>query len=224
MNKQIFAYFFWILLLLPFRVGLGQNQSDAGERWDVLYEQRFEEVEEGGLPEDFFILEGQFSVAKRDGRKCLVLPGHPVDEHGFLFGPRLNSSNVELSFSCLGGFKSRKHNVYAGALSGVRGIHFRINPSFRDFRVTHSDYEKHRDGVIWSPKEWMRVDILAQPEKERKTRLRVHIYPAVSGGEDGWKSIFFVDGLLVGGKCALWGFAYAEQEMAWDDLVIRGPK
>ncbi len=224
MNKQRLPFFFWILLLLTARVGLGQDLSEVEEYWDVLYEQSFEDVEEGGVPEDFFILEGQFSVAMRDGRKCLVLPGHPVDEHGFLFGPRLNSSNVELSFSCLGGFKSRKHNVYAGALSGVRGIHFRINPSFREFRVTHLDYEEKRGGIIWSPKEWMRVHILARPEKEKKTRLMVHIYPAVGGGVDGWKSNFLIDGLLVGGKCALWGFAYAEQEMAWDDLVIRGPK
>jgi len=224
MNKQILAFFFWILLLLPARVGLGQALSKGKGSWGILYKQDFEEVEEGGVPGDFFILEGKFSVAMRDGRKCLVLPAHPVDEHGFLFGPRLNSSNVELSFSCLGGFKSRKHNVYAGALSGVRGIHFRINPSFRDFRVTHADYEEKRSGIIWSPKEWMRVHIFAQPEKEEKTRLMVHIYGAVSRGKNDWKSDFLVDGLLVGGKCALWGFSYAEQEMAWDDLVIRGPK
>jgi len=224
MNKRILASFFWILLLLPIRVGLGQNLSEGKGSWDVLYKQNFEKVEEGGVPKDFFILDGQFSVTQRGGRQCLVLPGHPVGEHGFLFGPRLNNSNVELSFSCLGGFKSRKHNVYAGALSGVRGIHFRINPSFRDFRVTHSEYEEQRDGLIWLPKEWMRVHILAQPEKEGKTRLSVHIYRPVSGAMDGWKSNFLVDGLLRGGKCALWGFSYAEQEMAWDDLVIRGPK
>jgi len=224
MNKQILGYFLGILLLLEVRAGLAQNPGDGKRGWHILYEQSFEEVEEGSVPEDFFVLDGKFLVAKRGEQKCLVLGGHPVDEHGFLFGPRLKNPSVELAFSCLGGFQSRKHNVYAGALSGLRGIHYRINPSFSEFRVTHSDYMDKRDGIKWSPKEWMRVHILAQPEKQEKTQFRVHIYRADGEGKDGWKSNFLVDGLLVGGKCALWGFSYAEQEMAWDNLVIRGPK
>ena len=27
--------------------------------------------------------------------------------------------------------------------------------------------------------------------------------------------------MIKGGKCALWGFSYAEKEMYWDDLLIR---
>ena len=127
--------------------------------WKVAYEQNFEKIEEGRLPNDFFVLDGRFSVQQRNARKCLILPGNPVGEFGFLFGPRFGLETMELSFSCLGGFRSRRHSAFSGAIGGIRGLHYRINPSSRKGILSYLDDWKHDDHITWESKEWMRVCI-----------------------------------------------------------------
>ena len=139
MNKEVLRK---ILLLVSFVVGMkisGKSVLLEKESWQTIYDQKFDGVEDGELPEDFFVLEGNFQVTTKEGRKCLALKPHPVGEHGFLFGPRIKKENLELSFSCLGGLKSRRHNVFAGALGGIRGLKFRINPSIREFTLSFQE-------------------------------------------------------------------------------------
>lgn len=216
---------FFLSLLCVFLVSFfdkahGTSPQKREKDWKVIYEQNFEEIEDGKLPKDFFILEGSFSVHRRDGRKCLVLPGNPVGEHGFLFGPRLGTETMELSFSCLGGVKSRRHSAFSGAIGGIRGIHYRLNPVSKTGILSYLDYWKHENYIDWDSREWMRVclQIVEQTDKaEMLIRLEVRLESAQSGQVAAMNSVI----KNLAGKCVLWGFSYAEQEMLWDDLLIR---
>src|SRR5882724_8662275 len=53
----------------------------------LLYENDFEKAALAKVPEDFLVLDGQFSVKEEGGNKFLELPGAPLDTFGLLFGP-----------------------------------------------------------------------------------------------------------------------------------------
>ena len=72
-----------LLIILRGFLIAGPHQSESSP-WHLLYEENFDGIEEGKLPDDFFVLEGNFMVADMNGRKCLALKGLPVGEHGFL--------------------------------------------------------------------------------------------------------------------------------------------
>jgi hypothetical protein len=191
------------------------------DTWKIVYEQDFEKIEEGGLPEDFFLLEGDFSVRTINGQKLLSMLGNPVGEHGFLFGPRLGNETIQLSFSCLGGLKSRRHNVFSGAMGGIRGINYRVNPISSNVTVSFMDSKVVRP-IYWSSNNWVNIKITVIPKVADGESLL--IIRSSSKSQDNFYSEetkMSLNGMIKGGKCALWGFAYAEKEMYWDDLLIR---
>lgn len=214
MNKTFSNLFVWSLLICFY------EHAQGALPWKVAYEQNFEKIEVGRLPDDFFVLDGRFSVQQRNARKCLILPGNPVGEFGFLFGPRFGLETMELSYSCLGGIKSRRHSVFSGAIGGIRGLNYRMNPSSGKGILTYLNDWKHDDRITWESKEWMRVyiKIVPQPVKQGMLiSLKTHRESESMGPKEGFTT--FLKGTL-SGKCALWGFSYAEEEMRWDDILI----
>jgi len=213
-NKTFINLFVWSLLICFC------GHAQGALPWKVAYEQNFEKIQEGRLPDDFFVLDGRFSVQQRNARKCLILPGNPVGEFGFLFGPRFGLETMELSYSCLGGVKSRRHSVFSGAIGGIRGLNYRMNPSSGKGILTYLNDWKHDDHITWASKEWMRVciKIVPQPVKQgMMITLKTHLESESAGPKEGFTT--FLKGTL-SGKCALWGFSYAEKEMRWDDILI----
>jgi len=195
---------------------------ESDEKWTTVYEENFESQEEGTIPKDFFVLDGEFKVISKEGRKCLSLSGNPVGEHGFLFGPRYREGDINLSFSCLGAFKSRRHNVFAGALGGMRGFAFRINPSSQKVLFFKSEEQILEGDIKWSSSKWMKIQLKAIPDPTTKqTLINLVVSDEVSSGSLVQKSKFILDEPLSSGRSILWGFSYAGEQMFWDNLLIR---
>ena len=106
MSKQKFKEAIFSYLILTITLAFVHTKANGAEEWTTVYEENFDQSLEGSTPQDFFVLDGQFQVVSKEGRKCLSLSANPVGEHGFLFGPRLRGEAVRLSFSCLGGLKA----------------------------------------------------------------------------------------------------------------------
>ena len=222
MNNEILINLLLVVFLITGEKISAENLAMGKESWETLYDQSFEEIENGELPEDFFVLEGNFQVTTKDGRKCLALAPNPVGEHGFLFGPRINGEILEFSFSCLGGLKSRRHNVFAGALGGIRGLKFRINPSIRESMFSFQEDWRNSLPLKWSSREWMRVVIVTGWDGQRKeTLVSMKISKESEPEFLEEKSPIFLNEKIPSGKSALWGFSYAELGMYWDNLKIR---
>src|ERR1700759_4324031 len=77
-----------------------------------LYQNNFESVEVGKVPDDFLVLDGGFAV-KSDGKnKFLELPGAPLDNFGVLFGPT-EKSDLQVSARINSTSKGRRYPVFA---------------------------------------------------------------------------------------------------------------
>ena len=222
MNKEILILMTLLVFFITGEKISAESLPAEEENWKTLYDQPFEEIEYGELPEDFFVLEGNFQVTNKDGRKCLALAANPVGEHGFLFGPRIKGEMLEFSFSCLGGLKSRRHNVFAGALGGIRGLKFRINPSIRESIFSFQEDWRSSFPLKWSSQEWMKVVMVTKWDWEKEETL---ITMKIAREREPEYLVdpppIFLNEKIPSGKCALWGFSYAEMNMYWDNLKIR---
>ena len=69
MNKKLFETPFWLQLwgLIVLSNLLAANPDTS--TWETIYEEKFTDIEEGELPEDFFILDGDFEVITKEGNK-----------------------------------------------------------------------------------------------------------------------------------------------------------
>ena len=72
----------------PFAVQV--DSPSAQHEWNVVYENDWSAETVGEEPADLFVLDGAFTVMEMDGDKALALPGAPVGDFGFLFGPMLH--------------------------------------------------------------------------------------------------------------------------------------
>ena len=224
MNKKLLITTFWLTLYGLIAVKFLQAQNPDTSSWEIVYEESFTDVAEGELPENFFVLDGDFQVIEKEGNKCLELKGKPVGEHGFLYGPRLSTDSFEVSFSCLGAVKSRRHSVFAGSLGGMRGLTFRTNPVSKKFLLAYSEAIFDKVSLSnWSSSDWMQVVLHINPQGDN---FQCEIF--VSQKNDSQKAVpmgkVVIQNQIKSGRCALWGFAYAEKEMYWDDLKIRVPQ
>jgi hypothetical protein len=221
MSKQRFKLTISCYLMLGVSLTLIQAKVEGAEEWTTVYKENFDQQLEGTIPKDFFVLDGEFQVVSKEGRKCLSLSANPVGEHGLLFGPRLRGETVRLSFSCLGAFKSRRHNVFAGALGGMRGLGFRINPSSQKISFSLNEEPLSLQNINWSSTQWMRIHLEASTNpSSKKTSFRYRITDELEL-TSSCEGSFALDKLLSSGRCVLWGFSYSGKEMYWDDLLIR---
>jgi hypothetical protein len=221
MNNHKFKQILSSYLILGTTLAHFHAKAEGAEEWTTVYEENFDQSSEGSIPQDFFVLDGEFQVVSKDERKCLSLSANPVGEHGFLFGPRLREESVRLSFSCLGAFKSRRHNVFAGTLGGMRGLAFRINPSSQEISFTQNDELLFPCNTNWSSNQWMRVYLETStllPAKKTFVHYKIAPESELTSFSEG---SFSFDGFLPSGRCVLWGFSYSGKEMYWDNLLIR---
>ena len=52
------------------------------------------------------------------------------------------------------------------------------------------------------------------------TNVKLKLWPLRENEPRAWLVNEKFDIEYKGGKCALWGFSYAEKEMRWDDILI----
>ena len=221
MNKKLFKTTFGLPLygLIVLSNLLAANPDTL--TCETIYEEKFSDIEEGELPEDFFILDGDFEVITKEGNKCLKLSGKPVGEHGFLYGPRISSNSFEVSFSCLGGVKSRRHSVVAGSLGGMRGLTFRSNPVSKKLSFAFAEEMLSEIPVPnWSSNNWIKIHLKVTTVGEI-LKCKISVLPKDSFQQLIQKGVFLTKDSVRSGRCALWGFSYAEKEMYWDDLEIK---
>jgi len=222
MSEQNRILFFLVFHLSLHNLLFGEEKDRETQDYELFYQEDFENIALGKLPDDFFILDGDFSVVNMEGRKCLELSAQPVGEHGFLFGPRLKFGSFELSFSCLGGSRSRRHNMVAGNLGGVRGFKYQLNPSRQEVLFTFQKDWQHGQGIEWSSLNWMQVKVQVDTDpKKMASKIRMLVQKEAKMESIKQVSWISLDDVIAGGKCMLWGYCYADFPVYWDNLIIR---
>ncbi len=201
---------FMIAVLVPC-----QTQAEDAK---PVYQNNFESVDVGKVPDDFLVLDGAFAVQQESGNKYLELPGAPLDTFGALFGPT-EKSDLAITARIKGTSKGRRHPTFGVGLNGQGGYRLQISPGKGALELY-----KREEVVATIPYEW---------KSGQWTMLRLQVAKA----GDVWKvegkawaqgtaepekpAVSFEEKTEPpAGRAVIWGSPFSTTPIQFDDLVV----
>src|SRR2546426_2440299 len=157
----------------------------------TLYENDFAKAQPGTVPEDFLVLDGQFSVTEEGGNKFLELPGAPLDTFGVLFGPT-EKEGVAVSARIFGTGKGRRFPAFAVSLNGVAGYKLQISPAKKLVELYKGDAVKRSESYEWESGKWTNLKLQVRKVKDGEWKVEGKAWQEGSGsGEPASWTISF---------------------------------
>ena len=208
----------------PFLKPVATEDSETA-KWKTVYEIDFSGNAVGEEPEDLFILDGSFSVQQEEVRKSLggnmvlSLPGTPVGDFGFLFGPRVKGKPVELRCRILSTRKGRRMPAFAAGLGGVNGYRLRLNAAARNLQLIRGEETLATVPYVWTSGKWMNLSFRAESKGDGGAIVSAKVWSEGDEPAD-WSISHEENKSFAGGKCSLWGLPYASTEILFDDLKV----
>ena len=205
----------------PFGAQPEPTPEPAGEAaWNVVFATDWSDETVGEEPADLFILDGAFTVAEKDGDKALSLPGAPVGDFGFLFGPRVKGKPAELRARMLSTRKGRRMPAFAAGLGGVNGYRLRINAAARNVRLSRGEEILATADYVWKSGVRANLRFRAEPKGEDGAVVSAKVWTDDEDEPADWTLVHDDPEPYGGGKCTLWGYPYAGTEILFDDLQV----
>ena len=196
-------------------------EINAGGEWKLSFQEDFSKVGIGSEPETLFILDGEISVTSEKGNAVLLIPGSPVGEFGFLFGPRIRNKPMELEFTFKSNNQGRRYPSFAAGLGGMRGYRVRVNPAARKVLLSHDGDPLSEVRFNWKSGEWHHLRIQAIPLNQKASQLKFKLWQTSKSEPLEWLMDFKAEIEFEGGKCAVWGYPYSGLPIYFDNIKIR---
>ena len=226
LNKSFLALKLNMLLLYTltaeanYLVETSKNLRSSNSAWQVEFEEDFSAYDLGAEPENLFFLDGAYSVTENSNQKVLTLPGNPVGDFGFLFGPRVREKTLELQFIFKSDKKGRRYPSIAAGIGGMRGFRFRLNPAAKKILLHADDLLLGDLPFMWKPNEWWCIRFRAKPISEEKSEVKLKVWACIEDEPVKWFFSEVTDFGFKGGKCVIWGYPYSGTEILFDNLII----
>ena len=187
---------------------------------EPLYQTNFEKIKTGEVPEDFLVLDGDFSVKQEEGNKYLELPGAPLDAFGFMFGPSARHGN-EISARMFGTKKGRRYPVFGIALNGVNGYRLQVAPAKRAIELLKGSAVVANVPFRWGGGEWLRLALRVEQTSAAEWTVSGRVWadgkkapakPTITHKETKEPR---------NGKPSIWGSPYSGTPIRYDDIVVK---
>lgn len=187
---------------------------------EPLYQTNFEKTKTGEVPEDFLVLDGDFSVKQEEGNKYLELPGAPLDAFGFMFGPSARHGN-EISARMFGTKKGRRYPVFGIALNGVNGYRLQVAPAKRAIELLKGSAVVANVPFRWGGGEWLRLALRVEQTSAAEWTVSGRVWadgkkapakPTITHKETKEPR---------NGKPSIWGSPYSGTPIRYDDIVVK---
>ena len=187
---------------------------------EPLYQTNFEKIKTGEVPEDFLVLDGDFSVKQEEGNKYLELPGAPLDAFGFMFGPSARHGN-EISARMFGTKKGRRYPVFGIALNGVNGYRLQVAPAKRAIELLKGSAVMAKVPFRWGGGEWLRLALRVEQTGAAEWTVSGRVWadgkkapakPTITHKETKEPR---------NGKPSIWGSPYSGTPIRYDDIVVK---
>ena len=195
------------------------QKTDKAE-WKVVFEADWSDETIGEEPADLFVLDGSYVISEKDGNKALALPGAPVGDFGFLFGPRVKGKPVELKARIFSTRKGRRMPAFAAGLGGVNSYRLRLNPAAKTLHLSRGEEILEKVPLEWKSGLWTNLRFRAEPKGDEGAILSAKVWSSDETEPADWALAFKDSEPFAGGKCTLWGYPYAGTEIFFDDLSI----
>src|SRR5436309_4921075 len=157
---------FELVLLTGLAFGADAQQAKP------LYENDFEKAALDKVPDDFLVLDGQFSVKEEGGNKFLELPGAPLDTFGVLFGPT-EKEGTSVSARIFGTGKGRRYPTFAVGLNGqgTSAYRLQVSPAKKSLELFKGDEVKATVPYDWQSGAWARLRLQVRKVKDGQWKV-----------------------------------------------------
>jgi hypothetical protein len=186
---------------------------------DAKFQHNFEKAELGSLPDDFLVIEGQFTVREEAGNKFLEHPGTPLDSFGVLFGPNLKD-NVGISARIFATSKGRRFPAFDVGLNGLGGYKLRVAPGKKLLELYRGDALKKSFALDWKGGKWthLKLQVVKRSDAEWLVEGRIWVEGASEPKEP---TITFIDNEAPpSGRASVSAMPYSGTPIRFDDLLV----
>ena len=206
----------WKLINLLFAITFFTLETHAA---DPLYHANIDNTEVGEVPDDFLVLDGDFSVKKENENKFIELPGAPLDSFGIMFGPSARHGN-EISARIYGTKKGRRYPVFGVAMNGVNGYRLQVAPAKRSIELLKGNNVIAKTAFRWPSGSWLQLSLSITKTKESEWSINGKVW------EDGKKkpakpTLSYKETKEPrNGKPSIWGSPYSGTPIRYDDILV----
>ena len=183
-----------------------------------LYQNNFDQLPLGKLPEEFMVLAGDFAVQAEGGNKFVELPGAPLDTFSLLFGPAVGADTA-VAARIFGTGKGRRFPTFAVGLGGASGWRLVVAPGKQAIELWRDEELKASAPFTWKSGSWtaLRLQI-----RKVGAAWKVEGQAWESGGPEpsAWGVSFDATDAPLTGRASVTGSPFAGTPIRFDDLVV----
>ena len=200
---------------------VGLACSADGQSAKAIYENDFEKAELNKVPDDFLVLDGQFTVKEEGGNKFLELPGAPLDAFGALFGPTEKEGNA-VSARMSGTGKGRRYPTFAVGLNGqgTSAYKLQVAPAKKALELFKGDEVKSSVPYEWQSGAWTRLRLQVRKVKDGGWKVEGKAWKDGEKEPSAWMISYDEKEQPVAGRASIWGSPYATTPIRFDDLLV----
>jgi hypothetical protein len=214
MNKRALSIAWPAVLMLW--LALAAGAADAGK---ILYENNFEKAVPGPLPDDFLVLNGDFSVKESEGNRYVELPGAPLDTYGVLFGPTTNAG-VCVSARIYGTSKGRRFPSFGVGLNGQNGYKLKVSPAKDALEIYKGDESLASAPFHWKTGVWTVLKLRVRPAPGPIWKIEGKAWPQTEAEPKDWTIALEEKAEPHPGRASIWGSPYSGTPIRFADLRV----
>jgi hypothetical protein len=184
-----------------------------------LFENDFEKVTAGKLPDDFMVLGGEFTVREEGGNKFLELPGTPLDSFAVQFGPT-EIADVAVSARIFGTATGRRFPAFGVGLNGVSGYKLQVSPAKKALELLKDQDLKTSVAFDWKPAAWTQLRLQVRQVKDGGWRIEGKAWPQGEGEPKDWMVVADEKEEPVAGRASVLASPFSGTPVWFDDLVV----
>ena len=185
----------------------------------ILYHNNFERTDTGKVPDEFLVLDGDFSVKESEANKYLELPGAPLDTFGVLFGPTTNAG-VCVSARIYGTSKGRRYPQFAIGLDGQNGYKLKVSAAKDALEIYKGDESIASVPYHWKTGSWTMFKLRIRQTDGPAWKIEGKAWPQTETEPKEWMIVLVEKTEPRPGRASLWGSPVSGTPIRFDDLSL----
>ena len=183
------------------------------------YEKHFDKGDVGKVPDEFLVLDGQFTVKEEAGNQFLELPGSPLDSYAVQFGPSA-SSNVTATATIRSSSRGRRYPSFGIGLGGVSGFKLQVSPGKKQIELCQDQAIKKSLAYEWKSGEWTSLRLQIVALADGKYQVSGKAWQKGSPEPKDWMITLETSDAPSSGRPSVFGSPFAGTPIQFDDLKV----
>jgi len=213
---------FWMSILsFPLTIGAQEEEKEEAVDSSVMYSEDFDGLETGDVPSDYFVIEGDWSIAELDGGKSLKLAEAPLVESSVQLGKSLKTGGT-IRARIKADRKRRSFPRFGVGLHGLSGFKLRLVPVQGKIELMKGGIEESVQATDfeWRGGEWFFLELTVKEAGDAWT-VSGRAWAEVDARPKQAQIEYIATDVRLSGKGSVTGTAYAGLPIFYDDIEVR---